>query len=133
MNAGDMNNLDGVSILVAEDEDGSFRTIERILNGAGAVSMRAINGLQAVEIALERNDIALILMDIKMPLMNGIEATRRIKEIKPDIKVIATSAFAMPGDRKIYLDSGCDDFIQKPLSADKLIGIIVKHLNSAIN
>lgn len=125
-----MMELNGVSILVAEDEDASYRATERILQKAGAVCARAVNGLEAVEIASERDDLGLVLMDIKMPVMNGIEATRRIKAKKPHLKVIATSAFAMPGARQIYLDSGCDDFIQKPLFTETLIEIIVKHLNT---
>lgn len=75
--------------------------------------MRAINGSEAVELCLMMPDISLVLMDVKMPVMDGYEATRLIKQLKPDLPVIALTAFAFAGDKEKALDSGCDNYLSK--------------------
>ncbi len=118
----------GYKILVAEDEESNFRYIEKLLKKAGFDLLRANNGLEAVEYVELDGKINLILMDIKMPVMNGVEATREIKKIKPDIPIIATTAFAIPGDREVFLKAGCDDYIPKPIRAGELIVMILNHI-----
>lgn len=121
--------LKGIRILVAEDEDSSFRVVDKIFSEQEIQSIRAINGKEAVEIIESNPDIKLVLMDIKMPVMNGIEATRIIKKIKPDMPVIATSAFAMPGDRQIFKEAGCNDYISKPVKAEVLLTLIKRYID----
>ncbi len=118
----------GFKILVAEDEESNFRYIEKLLKKAGFDLLRANNGLEAVEYVEVDSKINLILMDIKMPVMNGVEATREIKKMKPQIPIIATTAFAIPGDREVFLKAGCDDYIPKPIRANELIDMIMSHL-----
>jgi len=118
----------GYKILVAEDEESNFRYIERLLKKTGFDLLRANNGLEAVEYVELDANINLILMDIKMPVMNGVEATREIKKLKPNIPIIATTAFAIPGDREIFLQAGCDDYIPKPIRAGELIDMIIRYL-----
>lgn len=118
--------LTGIKILVAEDEDTGFRVIERILNEYGINSIRATNGKEAVELVDSNPNIDIILMDIKMPVMNGIEAARMIKSKRPDLPIIANSAFAMPGDKQVFKDAGCEEFISKPIDAEQLISLIRK-------
>lgn len=118
----------GYKILVAEDEESNFRYIEKLLKKAGFELLRANNGLEAVEYVEFDNNINLILMDIKMPVMNGVEATREIKKMKPDIPIIATTAFAIPGDREVFLNAGCDNYIPKPIRAGELIDMILSHI-----
>ena len=118
----------GYKILVAEDEESNFRYIEKLLKKAGFELLRANNGLEAVEYVEFDNSINLILMDIKMPVMNGVEATREIKKMKPDIPIIATTAFAIPGDREVFLNAGCDNYIPKPIRAGELIDMILSHI-----
>ena len=118
----------GFKILVAEDEESNFRYVEKLLKKAGFDLFRANNGLEALEYVEIDNKIDLILMDIKMPVMNGVEATRAIKKIKPAIPVIATTAFAIPGDREVFLNAGCDDYIPKPIRAGELIDLIMKYI-----
>ncbi len=125
--------LAGLSILVADDEDSSFRAAERILNSFGVSIVRARNGKEAVEVYSSNESIGLIIMDIKMPVMNGIEATRLIRSINNNVPVIAISAFAMPGDRKVYHDAGCNDYIQKPLREETLIAAIMNLIQSKNN
>ena len=115
-----------IKILIAEDEDSNYRYIEKLLSKVGYNLLRAKNGYEAVEFARAYNDIDLILMDIKMPVKNGVEATREIRLFKPNLPIIATTAFAIPGDREVFLKAGCDDYIPKPLKSEILIEMVNK-------
>ena len=106
-------------ILVAEDNDSNYMLMQYILKNRFEI-FRAKNGVEAVEKALAENP-DLILMDIKMPLMDGLEATRQIKARKPDIPIIALTANAFDSDRQMAMDAGCNDFLSKPVNADKCI------------
>ncbi|NJM16224.1 MAG: response regulator, partial [Bacteroidales bacterium] len=75
---------------------------------------------QAVDICKSINKIDLILMDIKMPLLNGYDATKQIKEINPNIPIIAQTAFSMKNDRIKCIQAGCDDYISKPIDIERL-------------
>ncbi len=79
------------------------------------------NGLDAVNICKNRRDIDIILMDIKMPVMDGIEATRQIKIMKPEIPVIAITAYAYDTDKKRLLESGFDEYLPKPLKRESSV------------
>lgn len=116
--------LKGVTILVADDEDSSFRSAARILSNYEMKIIRACNGKEAFDIFTSNKDIKLILMDIKMPVMNGIVATKMIRTVDNQIPIVAISAFAMPGDRKIFQEAGCNEYLQKPLREDSLIKLI---------
>ena len=113
-------------ILIAEDNDSNYLLMTYILKKHYDM-VRARNGKEAVDIALSE-DLPLILMDIKMPLMDGLEATRIIKAQKPDIKIIALTANAFDTDRQQAMDAGCSDFLTKPVSADKCLKTIAQYL-----
>ncbi|MDY0103150.1 MAG: response regulator [Lentimicrobium sp.] len=113
-----------IKILIAEDEDSNYRYIEKLLSKIGYRLLRARNGYEAVEFARIYNDIDLILMDIKMPVKNGVEATREIRLFKPNLPIIATTAFAIPGDRDVFLKAGCDEYIPKPIKSEVLIEMV---------
>jgi CheY-like chemotaxis protein len=115
-----------IRILIAEDEDSNYRYIEKLLSKIGYQLLRARNGYEAVEFARINNDIDLILMDIKMPVKNGVEATREIRLFKPNLPIIATTAFAIPGDRDVFLKAGCDEYIPKPIKSEVLIDMVNK-------
>lgn len=123
-----IDKIDGINILVADDEDSGFRIFERILNEEGINTIRAVNGREAVDLALSKNDIQIIIMDIKMPVLNGIEASRIIHKSKPQLPIIATSAFAMPGDRRLFIEAGCIDYIPKPIKADVLLSMVKNYI-----
>ncbi|MBQ2211031.1 MAG: response regulator [Prevotella sp.] len=106
-------------ILVAEDNDSNYMLMQYILKNRFEF-FRAKNGVEAVEKALSENP-DLILMDIKMPLMDGLEATRQIKAQKPDMPIIALTANAFDSDRQMAMDAGCNDFLSKPVNAEKCI------------
>lgn len=120
-------NWKGKTILIAEDEKSNFRFLEVILKKTHVNILRAVNGLEAINI-FKNNTIDLILMDIKMPVMDGLEATREIKKLNKAIPIIALTAFAMQNDSNICKDAGCNDYISKPISQEKLFSTLDKYL-----
>jgi len=108
-------------VMIAEDEDSNYIVLEMILRKAfKAQIIRAWNGEEAVQIASKHPELSLIIMDIKMPVMDGLEATREIKAIYPSIPIIAITAFAMSGDEHKAKEAGCDDYIAKPINRTDL-------------
>lgn len=109
-------------ILIAEDEDTNFYVLDLFLRKAFSVSvLRAINGVEAVNICRENPTVSLVLMDIKMPVLDGIEATKQVKAIKPELPIIAVTAYALSGDEQKLLQAGCDDYIAKPVHKAELL------------
>ncbi len=122
------SDLEGnLKVLVAEDDNISFLLIKQLLSSFQMKVLRAKNGKEAVEQFRENTDFALILMDIKMPVMNGIDATRAIRKINKDIPIIAQTAFTLSGDREIVMDAGCTAFISKPINKENLLHLVEKH------
>lgn len=116
------------TILVAEDEEYNFTLIKYIFQKEGHNVLWARNGEEAVDLVIKQSEIDLVLMDIKMPVMNGLDATRRIKQLKSELPVLAVTAYAMEEDRELCLDAGCDEFITKPLGRDNLLNLSYKLL-----
>ena len=117
-------------VLVAEDEEINFQYIKRVFNEIGIENIiRAHNGQEAIDICSKEDNIHLIMMDLKMPILNGFDATRKIKSMGLDIPIIAQTALAIPGDKQKALDVGCDDYISKPIDYDKLLEIIEKYIS----
>jgi len=111
-------------ILIAEDNDSNFILMTYILKKYYQLE-RAKNGQEAVEMA-EKNTYDIVLMDIKMPIMDGLEATKAIKEKFPDLPIIALTANAFDSDRQLALEAGCNDFLSKPVSSDLCLQTIKK-------
>jgi PAS domain S-box-containing protein len=121
--------LKNKTILVAEDEENNYELIKVILSTYEMNVLHAWDGLQASRMAEDSPDIDLVLMDIKMPVMNGLEATRKIKSIKPKLPIIALTAYAMPGDEEKAMEAGCDAYLTKPLSMHSFLKIVQKQLS----
>lgn len=115
------------TILVAEDNDSSYELIEAII-GNECKLIRAYDGMETVQM-IERCKPDMILMDIKMPNIDGLDATRIIREMMPNLPIIAVSAYAYPKEKEMALASGCNDFLTKPIEYDKLRETINKYLN----
>jgi signal transduction histidine kinase/CheY-like chemotaxis protein len=115
------------SILIADDEYANYQHFNIALSKTGAKFYHAKNGLEAVEI-VENNEIDLILMDIKMPEMNGLEAARKIKNMGKKIPIIAQTAFTLEYDEKRSFDSGCDAFLSKPIRQPQLLSLLNSYL-----
>ena len=86
-------------------------------------------GVEAVETCRDNPDIDLVLMDIRMPDMDGYTATRQIRQFNPEVVIIAQTAHALTSDREEALNSGCNDFILKPIQKEKIVELIQKKLN----
>ena len=113
-------------ILVAEDNDSNFILMTYILKKYYQYE-RARNGQEAVEM-VDKENFDIVLMDIKMPIMDGLEATRAIKEKHPDLPIIALTVNAFDSDRQLAVDAGCNDFLSKPVSSDLCLKTIRKFL-----
>ncbi|MEI6089942.1 MAG: response regulator [bacterium] len=116
------------NILIAEDLQDNIDLLKQILDGTDLQLIFAKNGEEAISICLNNSDINLVLMDIQMPIINGFDATLRIKEFKPDLPIIAMTAYAMADERTKCLEKGCDDYISKPFNKTDLIVLISKYL-----
>ena len=113
-------------ILVAEDEDNNFELVKVVLSKRYRL-LRAHNGIEAVTICEDEHP-DLILMDLRMPDMNGLDATRIIKEVNHDVPIIALSAYAFDENIKEAKEAGCNDFIAKPFRVENLLDMIQKYL-----
>jgi len=122
MNLGNFK-WDNKTILIAEDEDSNYRYLEMVLNKTKATVLWAKNGEEAVLMCKETNP-DVVLMDIKMPIMDGLEATRLIKETHPEIPIIAQTAFAMENDERMSLEAGCNSYLSKPIKPAKLLEVL---------
>ena len=113
-----------LNILIAEDDEVSEMLTKIMIGKSSNNIFIAKTGTETVEICKNNADIDLILMDIKMPLMDGYNATRKIREFNKDVIIIATTAFALTGDREKALDAGCNNYLTKPLSQNQLDELI---------
>jgi len=116
------------TLLIAEDEDSNFMMLEELLSDLNSNIIRAINGLEAVEICKINKQIDLVLMDIKMPVMDGYDATRQIRSFMPTLPIIAQTAYTTNADRNKALACGCNDFISKPFNREMIISKIKEQL-----
>ena len=115
-------NFEGVKILIVEDENSNFLLVEAILRKTGVNLLHAWNGKQAIEMLDENPDVDLCLMDLKMPIMNGLEAIEKIRETKNNkLPIIALTAFSEMFQKKNALEKGCNMYMTKPLNRKALI------------
>ncbi len=121
-------NFIGKTILIAEDEAVSRFLFEKALKKTRANLFFVKNGLEAVEMVRENTEIDAVIMDIRLPIMDGLEATAKIKELIPEMPIIIQSAYAMQSTREEALECGCDDFITKPIKVETLLAILQRHL-----
>ena len=115
-------------ILIAEDNDSNYEFLKAVLSVKKAVLVRAYDGKEALDLLREHEDVDLVLMDIQMPVLNGYEATRLIKKFRPDLPIIAQTAYAMSEDRERIIQAGCDEYIAKPIQPRKMLSLIEKFL-----
>jgi hypothetical protein len=118
-----------LKILVAEDDEVSQIFLNRIIKNIAEKLLNASNGAEAVEACQINSDLDLILMDMKMPVMDGFEATRKIREFNKSVIIIAQTAYGLAGDREKALEAGCNDYISKPIDQIKLKELINKYFD----
>jgi CheY-like chemotaxis protein len=118
------------TILIAEDEPANFLFIEKIVSSTGVKLIRAESGHDAISIIRENPQIDLVLMDIYMPGMDGFEATKQIREIRPELPIVAQTFYENQIEKEKVLNAQFDDFISKPININKLLAIMEKYLKS---
>ncbi len=121
-------NWQGKTLLIAEDDPGSYKFLRELFNKTRVTLIYAGDGKKAWELVQEIRTIDLVIMDIQMPEMDGIEVTSRIKKMNPHLPVIAQTAFAMAGDREKIQQAGCDDYISKPVDGNQLLAMVNHYL-----
>jgi PAS domain S-box-containing protein len=119
---------DGKTILIAEDEQSNFDFLKILLTRMNIRVLWAKNGIEAVNICESDPSVDLVLMDIKMPLLNGYEATKRIKKNRPELPIIAQTAYAMISDKLDADKAGCDGYLSKPIKIYQIQEVLEQHL-----
>lgn len=115
-------------ILIVEDVEANHLFISSALSRTNAKMLWAKNGKDAVKLALENPDIDLVLMDIRLPELDGYEATKQIKAFRKNLPIIAQTAYVMSNEKGKVLQAGCDDLITKPIRLKVLLETVAKHL-----
>jgi CheY-like chemotaxis protein len=118
--------LNGKTFLIVEDDYVSTEYLKEIFSEKGVTLIFVNSGEEAIKEFKANDQIDLVLMDIRLPGVDGYETTRMLKAMNPAIPVLAQTAYAMQGDRKKSLDAGCDEYIAKPLRSSELLNIIYR-------
>ena len=119
--------IPSLKVLIVEDDMIAQLYLEELLTDVSKEILYADNGYTALDLCREKSDIDLILMDIRMPGINGFEVTKQIRQFNKEVIIIAQTAFAFSGDREKTLDAGCNDYISKPINKDYLVALIQKY------
>jgi len=123
--------VSGLKILIVDDDDISRILISMIVKRFCKVILEAENGIEAIETCHNNPDIDLIIMDVKMPKMDGYEATRQIRKFNSDVIIIIQTAFVLTGGKENEKVTGCNDYLSKPFTAASLTSLIVKYFNKS--
>lgn len=118
------------TILIAEDEPANYLFIEKILRPTQVTLLRAENGNEAIEIIKNNQAIDLVLMDIYMPGMDGFETTYQIRQIRPELPVVAQTFYENQLEKEKVENAAFNDFIKKPININKLLVILGKYLEN---
>lgn len=111
-------------VLVVEDNEISYKLIHAVLKQVKTNIVRAANGKEAIEACLSDSHFDLVLMDMQMPEVDGLEATRRIKQIRPELPIVATTANTYDENYRACQAAGCDGFLTKPLQFRKMFELM---------
>jgi PAS domain S-box-containing protein len=115
------------TILIVEDDYSSSLYLKKLLSDNRVTILHCINGSDAIKVVRENPDISIILMDIRLPGMSGLEATQQIRDFNKVIPIIAQTAYSLSGDREIAINAGCTDYISKPVNRNELHRLINKY------
>lgn len=116
-----------LNVLIAEDDHPSYMLLKEVFERNNIHTYHVKNGQDAVRAVETNTDIDLVIMDIKLPVMNGLEATQKIKEIRAEVPVIAQSAFVTETDIQNAIEAGCNDYITKPIKLNELLDKIAQY------
>jgi len=124
----DLRSWEEKKILIAEDDHSNYYFLFEALKDTGMEILWSKDGEETLEMFRAHKDLDMVLMDINMPLLNGYECTKVIKKERPDLPVIAQTAYAMSGEREISRAAGCDDYLAKPIKVSELLDTLSKHI-----
>lgn len=116
-----------LKMLIAEDDKASMYFISLLVKNYCSEILKATTGTEAIKLALTNKNLDLILMDIKLPEIDGIEAIQRIRKVNKEVIIIAQTAYSLSGDRKRIIAAGCNNYISKPFNKTKLQKMIWKY------
>jgi len=119
--------MGNLKILIADDDEISEMLITKVIKSFGREMLKVTSGDEAVEACRSNSDIDLVLMDIQLPIMDGYQATRQIRQFNKEVVIIAQTAYALAGDRENAIEAGCNEYITKPISSDELQALIRKY------
>lgn len=122
-------NTKKMKVLIAEDDETSSLYITLLLQNYNCEVLLTKSGVETVETCRNNPDIDLVMMDIKMPEMNGYEATKQIRQFNKKVIIFAQTAYALSGDREKAIEAGCNDYITKPISQDFIVKLMQKYFN----
>ncbi len=128
---GDIN-WQGKNILIVEDDQICFSYLDVLLKPTRVTIFHALEGQQAIDLCTIHPEIDVVLMDVRLPGMNGLDATRIITSIRQDLPVIAQTAYTSEEDQQAAFSAGCWDFIAKPIPANEMIRMIKKYLEREV-
>jgi PAS domain S-box-containing protein len=117
-------------ILVVEDDENSCKYLLSLLSRMNLRPVHVNNGSDAINVLTINPEISLVLMDLKMPVMDGLQTTSEIRKFNKTIPIIAQSAYALPGKQEMAIEAGCDGYITKPIKREELTRIINKYLKN---
>ena len=120
--------MEGKTILVAEDVASNYLFIDILLRSKNYNVLHAMNGYEAVE-TVRQQAVDLVLMDLKMPVMDGLTAIEKIREFKPDLPIIVLTASILPSNRETAFHVGCNDYMTKPIDYKFLMETIAKYFD----
>jgi CheY-like chemotaxis protein len=124
----DKYNWKDKTFMVAEDVESNFELVKELLEKTAAKILWVKDGQEAIDTAQDNGNIDLILMDISMPKLDGLSAAVAIKKFRKDLPIVAVTAFAKTEEKEKFLNSGCDDYIAKPIAEEELMDAISRQL-----
>jgi len=124
----DLKSWEGKKILIAEDDHSNYYFLYEAVKETGVEVLWSQDGEQTIDMFRKHEDLNVVLMDINMPLKNGYECTKVIKRERPDLAVIAQTAYAMSGEREISKEAGCDDYLSKPIKVSELLDMLSQYM-----
>jgi CheY-like chemotaxis protein len=123
-----ITNWEGKVILAVEDDEISLEFLKELFEPYKVSFLYAYNGQTAIDICSTNPTVELILMDVQLPVLNGKAAMLEIKKLRPELPIIAQTAFAMSGDKERYIEEGFDDYVSKPINVQELLLLVKKYL-----
>jgi len=128
MNNNTYPNFAGKHILIAEDNVANYKLLESFLSKTNAIIYWAKNGVEAVDISI-KHDLDLVLMDIRMPEMDGISASKLIRKYYPNLPIVAQTAYTLEDDIEKIMEASINEYMAKPIDGTELLNILKKYLD----